>query len=167
MRPWARAGKLRDDGADFKKPFGDHKTNSSLLVRDALPTDIEGPNKRNIEILKYHWDTLDTWSDIQIMAQEIWGGKRSLFLPSSEDSNDLEVDVDFVLHLGQMSGEGYDFETHARRDGYRKLGEDGKPVDSHYWKQQGAPPILRTGFDVKSAVSKVQKQQPVRQAMPV
>lgn len=63
--------------------------NTSQLVRDALPDIIPRPDQKNIRILKYFRDTLDTYDDVRYVSRDIWSGKCSLFLPKPEP-NDKE-----------------------------------------------------------------------------
>lgn len=140
--------------------------NTSQLVRDALPDIITRSNKRNIRILKYFRDTLDTYDDVRHVSRDIWSGKRSLFLPKPEPNDKEEhVNVDFILHLG-MIALGWDhnqfrFETTARRDGYNLPGDDGKFVDSDQLKRLGLPETLSTSLDVNAAWRKVKECYPV------
>lgn len=140
--------------------------NTSQLVRDALPDVIERPGKKNIRILKYYRDTLDTYTDVRFVSNDIWGGKRSRFLPAPRSGEKEEhVDVDFILHLG-MIALGWDpdqfrFETTARRDGYKLPGDDGKLVDSEYLKSLGLPEVLSTALDVEAGWRKVKEDHPV------
>lgn len=140
--------------------------NTSQLVRDALPDVIERPGKKSIRILKYHRDTLDTYDDVRFVSNDIWGGKRSRFLPAPQPGEKEEhVDVDFILHLG-MIALGWDpdqfrFETMARRDGYKLSGDDGNYVDSGYLKSLGLPEVLSTSLDVEAGWRKVKEDHPV------
>jgi pyrrolidone-carboxylate peptidase len=146
-------------------PFMEYDFNTSQLVRDALPDVIERPGKRSIRILKYHRDTLDTYEDVRFVSNDIWGGKRSRFLPAPQPGEKEEhVDVDFILHLG-MIALGWDpdqfrFETLARRDGYKLSGDDGNYVDSDYLKSLGLPEVLSTSLDVAAGWHKVKEDHP-------
>ncbi|KAH6620732.1 hypothetical protein B0J18DRAFT_206198 [Chaetomium sp. MPI-SDFR-AT-0129] len=139
--------------------------NTSQLVRDALPDVIERPGKKTIRVLKYYRDTLDTYTDVRSVSNDIWGGKRSRFLPAPQPGEEEEhVDVDFILHLG-MIALGWDpdqfrFETIARRDGYKLPGDDGKLVDSDYLKSLGLPEVLSTSLDVEAGWRKVKEDHP-------
>ncbi|PNP37645.1 hypothetical protein TGAMA5MH_10413 [Trichoderma gamsii] len=146
-------------------PFMEYDYNTSQLVRDALPDIIPRPGQKNIRILKYFRDTLDTYDDIRYVSRDIWSGKRSLFLPKPEPNDKEEhVNVDFILHLG-MVALGWDpnqfcFETIAHRDGYNLSGDDGKFVDSNQLKHLGLPEMLSTSLDVKAAWLKVKQCYP-------
>jgi hypothetical protein len=119
------------------------------LVRDSLPDLIRRPGKKKIRILKYYRDTLDTYTDVRFVSRDIWGGKRSRFLPAPQPGDtEKHVDVDFILHLGTIAL-GWDpdqlrFGTVARRDGYKLPGDDGKHVDSDGLKAFGLPELLST-----------------------
>ncbi|KAH6839441.1 hypothetical protein B0I37DRAFT_234467 [Chaetomium sp. MPI-CAGE-AT-0009] len=146
-------------------PFLEYDFNTSQLVRDALPNVIERAGKKDIRILKYYRDTLDTYTDVRFVSNDIWGGKRSRFLPAPQPGEGEEhVDVDFILHLG-MIALGWDpnqfrFETIARRDGYELPGDDGKRVDSDYLKSLGLPEALSTALDVEAGWRKVKQDHP-------
>ncbi|KAM7214562.1 hypothetical protein V8F06_010044 [Rhypophila decipiens] len=123
-------------------PFMEYPFNTSQLVRDALPDVIQRPGKRDIRILKYYRDTLDT----------------------CDDAEDQHVDIDLILHMG-MIALGWDhkqfrFETVARRDGYELPGDDGKHVDSAHLKALGLPETLSTSLDVEAAWHQVKKEHP-------
>ncbi len=148
------------------QPFREYKFNTSQLVRDALPDLIKRSDQKDIRILKYYRDTLDTYADVRNVSKDIWSGRRSAFLPPSQDSRDEElVRVDCILHLG-MIALGWDpdqfrFETVARRDGYELAGDDGKYVDSNHLKSLGLPETLTTSLEVEAAWRKVKEQFPV------
>ncbi|KAI1128361.1 hypothetical protein F5Y10DRAFT_292133 [Nemania abortiva] len=148
-------------------PFLNYSYNTSQLVRDALPDVIKRENKKDIRILKYFRDTLDTFEDVRSVSNNIWSGKRSFFLPESQlGDNEEFINIDAILHLG-MIALGWDsnqfrFETVARRDGYiRTPGADGKHVNSGHLKSLGLPETLSTSFDVETACRKVQERYPV------
>ena len=149
----------------MSQPFLEYNFNTSQLVRDALPDVIERPGKKKIRVLKYYRDTLDTYTDVRFVSNDIWGGNRSRFLPAAQPGEEEHVDVDFILHLG-MIALGWDpnqfrFETLARRDGYKLPGDDGKHVDSDYLKSLGLPEFLSTSLDIEAAWRKVKKDHPV------
>lgn len=78
--------------------------NTSLLVRDALPGVIHRPDKEDIQILKYACVTRDTYEDVRRVSKEIWGGRRSLFLPEPQpDEEKYNVDISLILHLGMVA----------------------------------------------------------------
>jgi hypothetical protein len=140
--------------------------NTSLLVRNALPLLIHRPNKPDIAIHKYARTTHDTYTDVRRVSKEIWsgGGQRSLFLPElgvgEEDDNTL--DIDFILHLGmEVRDEFFGFETRARREGYKKPGDDGVYVDSAELEKEGLPAELYPKFDVEAAYEHVKSLFPV------
>jgi hypothetical protein len=140
--------------------------NTSQLVRDALPEVIKRPNKKDIRVLKYARDTRDTYEDVRRVSNDIWGGQRSLFLPTPHP-NDKEdrVDVDLILHLGMVAlgyrTDQFRFETVARRDGYELPGDDGQYVDSDHLQKLGLPKVLAASVDVEAAWRKVQEKFPV------
>lgn len=140
--------------------------NTSQLVRDAFPNVIERAGRKNIRILKDYRDTLDTYTDVRFVSNDIWSGKRSRFLPAAQPGEiDEHADVDFILHLGIIAlgwdPDQFRFETIARRDGYKLPGDDGKHVDSDYLKSLGLPEVLSTSLDVEAAWRKVQQDHPV------
>ncbi|KAH7325822.1 hypothetical protein B0I35DRAFT_457211, partial [Stachybotrys elegans] len=146
-------------------PFMEYDYNTSQLVRDALPEVIQRPNKRDIRILKYYRDTLDTYDDVRAVSNDIWSGKRSMFLPTPQpDEKEERVHVDFILHLGMIAlgwdADQFRFETIAHRDGYKLPGDDGKYVDSDHLKSLGLPDTLTTSLDVEAAWRKVKEQYP-------
>ncbi len=140
--------------------------NTSQLVRDAFPNVIERAGRKNIRILKDYRDTLDTYTDVRFVSNDIWSGKRSRFLPAAQPGEiDEHADVDFILHLGIIAlgwdPDQFRFETIARRDGYKLPGDDGKHVDSDYLKSLGLLEVLSTSLDVEAAWRKVQQDHPV------
>ncbi|KAK4159041.1 hypothetical protein QBC43DRAFT_327938 [Cladorrhinum sp. PSN259] len=145
-------------------PFMDYPVNTSQLVRDALPDVIKRSGKKDIRILKYYRDTLDTYTDVRFVSHDIWAGKRSQFLPKPSETEDEHVDIDLILHLGMIAldwdPDQFRFETIARRDGYGLPGDDGKHVDSAELKALGLPDTLSTSLDVEAAWQKVKKQYP-------
>ncbi|KAM7203896.1 hypothetical protein V8F33_001867 [Rhypophila sp. PSN 637] len=146
-------------------PFMEYPFNTSQLVRDALPDMIQRPGKKDIRVLKYYRDTLDTYDDVRFVSRDIWAGDRSHFLPKPSDAEDQHVDIDLILHIG-MIALGWDhkqfrFETMARRDGYELPGDDGKHVDSALLKALGLPEMLSTSLDVEAAWQQVKKEHPV------
>lgn len=46
--------------------------NTSQLVRDAFPNVIERAGRKNIRILKNYRDTLDTYTDVRLVSNDIW-----------------------------------------------------------------------------------------------
>jgi hypothetical protein len=108
--------------------------------------------------------TVDTYDDVRRVSKEIWGGRRSLFLPKLKPGEeDGEIDIDFIVHLGMEVRDGFfGFETRARRDGYDTPGDDGAYVDSKGLADEGLPEELFTKFDVRAAYEIVKKKYPVR-----
>ncbi|KAI0104337.1 hypothetical protein GGR51DRAFT_561147 [Nemania sp. FL0031] len=146
-------------------PFMEYDFNTSQLVRDTLPYIVSRPNKKDIRILKYFRDTLDTYDDVRSVSNDIWSGKRSLFLPKPQPGDNEEVvNIDAILHLGMIAlgwrHNQFRFETVARRDGYELPGDDGKHVDSDHLKSLGLPETLSTSFDINAACRIVQEHHP-------
>ncbi|PVH81578.1 hypothetical protein DL98DRAFT_570964 [Cadophora sp. DSE1049] len=145
-------------------PFMAYGFNTSLMVRDALPEVIKRPGQKDIRIWKYSRVTRDTFSDVRRVSQDIWGGRRDLFLPVPQPSEKEEIiDIDVILHFGMVAfgwPESFRFETVARRDGYEKPGDDGQYVDSAALQRLGLPKTLNTCFDIEAAWRGVKEKFP-------
>ncbi|PGH12101.1 hypothetical protein AJ79_04500 [Helicocarpus griseus UAMH5409] len=149
----------------FIQLFMEFDFNTSALVRDALPNVILRPDKKTILIRKYSRDTRDTYEGVRRVSREIWGGKRSCFLPEHQPGDDEGyVKVDLILHLGMIAlgwnPDQFRFETTGRRDGYELAGDNGKHVDSDQLKELGLPESLTTAFDIEAAWRKVRDEFP-------
>jgi hypothetical protein len=98
-------------------------------VRGALPDVIERIGKKNIRIITHYRDTLDTYTDVRFVSNDIWSGKQSRFLPAPQPGKIPEehIDVDLILSLKGMVALGQDpdqfrFETIVHRGGYKLPG---------------------------------------------
>ncbi|KAI9163603.1 hypothetical protein HJFPF1_05221 [Paramyrothecium foliicola] len=145
--------------------FPHDRLNVVVAVRDALPELIQRPNKKDIRILEYFCDTLDTYDDVRSVSRNIWTSKRTSFLPEAQpDENEEHVRIDLILHLGMIAldwdPDQFRFETIAHRDGYKLPGDDGKYVDSDQLKNLGLPDTLTTSLDIEAAWRTVKQYHP-------
>jgi hypothetical protein len=141
----------------------ENKHNTSRTIRDALPSVIRRSGKPDIIVLKFHRDSLDTYTDVLKVVEEAWQARRSSFSPEPEPGheNDL-VDFAFALHLGMTTAiPEFRAETIAYRDGYKRPGEDGIFVDEEHFKKLGLPESFEPGFDSDKAVTHIKSLFPV------
>lgn len=74
----------------------------------------------------------------------------------------MEKEIDLMIHMGMNSGAEeaeYALETKGRRDGYKKVDENGEYLPSNAFK--GMPEELRVGFDVEDITTKMRESLPV------
>ena len=94
---------------DLQQPFRQFNSNTSAMVRDALPSEIVRSDARPIRVTKHPQDIVCTFESCRSVIESIWSGRNPA----------ISGHVDLVVYIGMRDWyPSYCFETMARRDRY-------------------------------------------------
>ncbi|KAL8951005.1 MAG: hypothetical protein Q9222_002981 [Ikaeria aurantiellina] len=135
-------------------PYREYDYNTSISVRDGLPSHIVRKNHPPIHILKYPHDINCIYTEVLSLVPQLWSGQPSVFEPGSASTKPLEIDL--MIHIGMHpDDDGWFLEKRARRGKYEQPGDDGKMLARDALR--GHPEKLFVDFDVEDLATKVRE----------
>ncbi|KAI4190991.1 MAG: hypothetical protein L6R41_000441 [Letrouitia leprolyta] len=139
-------------------PYREFDYNNSSSIRNSIPSTISRKGKPPIKTVKYPHDIKCTYTELLVLAPELWNGKGSVYEPDSNSEKVLEIDL--MIHMGMHpNDEGFFLEKRARREKYELPGDDGKFLNRDALKV--LPGRLDVGFDVEDVAAKMRRCLPV------
>ncbi|KAI9738756.1 MAG: hypothetical protein M1834_008263 [Cirrosporium novae-zelandiae] len=152
--------------------FSSFSVNPSYLIARSLPTTIypslQSPSCPRITLHVHPDPVRVSYRAIRTLIPELLSPSKTPVInfatavtpDSSNDAIYSEEDdgvigpYDAVLHIGMANGHNYyACEAQAHRDGYEIKDVDGETMQKDtFWKSRGAPPILKSAFQVDGDV---------------